>query len=60
MENKIEYIIKISGCARCGNVHEHLEVFSLNNPPDDYEYFSTCPETQQPILVKKIVEEETR
>lgn len=52
------FFMNLTGCARCEGHHPNLPVFALNNPPDDYKFFSTCPSTKQPILVKRIYSDE--
>ncbi len=46
----------VNNCQRCQDNHIDQEFTLLNNTVDDYHYFSICPYTNQPILLK--VEEE--
>ncbi len=48
--------VTINNCQRCQDIHIDQEFKLLDNPVDDYHYFSICPYTVQPILLK--VEEE--
>lgn len=49
--------INVSHCARCGSDHRNLEFRQFNNPvlSEDgirYEYWGTCPNTVEPILLR--------
>lgn len=47
----------VTGCARCGMEHKNLKFERLSNPADEWKWWSICPNTGQPILLK-IVEGE--
>lgn len=40
----------VDSCPRCGGEHEDLTMERLANPPEWFGWWSTCPETNQPIL----------
>lgn len=44
----------ITGCARCGMEHKYLKFERLDNPTDNYEWWSICPSTGQPILLSVV------
>jgi hypothetical protein len=39
-------------CQRCKGDHDSLSFFPLDNQPDHFTHFATCPTTLQPILVR--------
>lgn len=62
MNNKIklennQLITDVSNCARCGYNHKQLVFVKLINPMEDgWEYWSMCPELEEPILLKIVGE----
>ena len=53
-----EILVNVVKCARCGEDHEEKCFFPLNNPQDDWTYYSKCPNNGQPILLKIITDPE--
>lgn len=49
-------IQNVKGCARCGREHAGLRFGRLDNPADDWAYWSLCPERLQPILMRIVPE----
>lgn len=45
------FVQRVRGCARCGKEHPVLTFHKFTNKPGVYDYFSTCPETDEPILL---------
>lgn len=50
---------KTISCPRCGNTHEGLEFNEISNPDNEFDLWSTCPETGQPVLAVNGVENST-
>lgn len=50
-KNSIE-VDEILNCARCGRDHRNLNFKKFIVPIEEYTYWSTCPETGDPILMK--------
>ncbi|NRD80326.1 hypothetical protein HPT25_23675 [Bacillus sp. BRMEA1] len=46
-----EQIVKVINCRRCGQDHL-VEFKGLLNPFDDFNIWSICPKTNQPLLLK--------
>jgi len=44
----------VKKCARCGKNHFDLLFVALTNPQDGYEYFTMCPETNEPVLLRAV------
>ncbi len=54
---KSEFVTDISSCARCGKDHKYLVFRKFSESPIYiapyiYDYWSTCPTTGEPILLK--------
>lgn len=41
----------VNCCQRCGKDHSQLEFLPLNNAIDEWNWWTICPETKQPILL---------
>jgi len=42
-------------CPRCGELHEGLEIKTLNSvDPNPFDEWTTCPATGQPIFIRTI------
>lgn len=50
-EERKQIVVDVKGCARCWEDHSQLVFKALQNPPEEYQYFGTCPKTFQPILL---------
>ncbi|MFW6056851.1 MAG: hypothetical protein ACOC9B_06045 [Chloroflexota bacterium] len=54
-------VLDVGNCARCGKDHKGLAFHRLNRPFEEEEggwtFFAICPETNQPILMKDIYNE---
>lgn len=44
--------VDVNKCQRCGKDHSQLLFYPLANPADLYKWWSICPVTQQPLMVK--------
>lgn len=53
MSNKANKVrsTTITGCARCGQTHQNIEVREFTEPADKYTHFAICPSTNEPILI---------
>ncbi len=47
--------VDVRGCSRCGGAHDALRFEPLLNPDDVFEYWGSCPNTGQPILLRVVV-----
>lgn len=45
-------ILNVERCARCGQPHDDIWFFKLQNPPENLDHYATCPTSCQPILIK--------
>ena len=52
MEDMTNTQIDVRFCVCCGQDHNGLVVRTLSNAPDVFTYYTTCPTTGQPIIVK--------
>ena len=52
--------IDIRRCSRCGLNHSRLEVHDLSNPADEFKQWTTCPVTNQPILIRECSDDEVQ
>lgn len=50
-------IRNVEACPRCGQDHEDLETERLDNPPEWFGWWSTCPTTGQPVLTEVLAED---
>lgn len=50
---KSGFVGSVVGCARCGGKHEALVFYQFTRLPEPYQYFGTCPNTHEPILMAK-------
>lgn len=41
--------VTVRKCQRCNQDHESVTFRPLSNPVDDFCFWSTCPETYEPI-----------
>lgn len=44
--------ITVEVCPRCGQKHEHMYFNPFLNPPLQYQFYGTCVNTNQPVLVR--------
>jgi len=44
-------IIDLKKCTRCGKRHKNLEIHRFERPCLFFDFFGTCPETKEPILI---------
>jgi len=44
-------VVTVKGCARCGGVHRDLEFYRLGRPAKEFQWWSPCPKTGEPILM---------
>lgn len=49
--DKESKVVDLPACARCGEGHDKLLFKPLTNPLDNFEYWSLCPTTGEPILM---------
>lgn len=44
--------INVKDCPRCHKEHEHMYFNPFLNPPLQYQFYGTCVNTNQPVLVR--------
>lgn len=52
--NKIESVVNITKCARCGNDHNDVPRYNITNPTGLMDYWAICPDTLEPIIIRNI------
>lgn len=45
------FYVTIRDCARCGDNHDNLMFQRFQYPPDDFDAWGMCPDTNEPILM---------
>lgn len=45
-------ISELNNCARCGDNHKSICFYKFDNPVNDFTYWTMCPATNEPILLK--------
>ncbi len=43
--------VDVNDCQRCGHDHLHLVFKPLSNPVDKWNWWGTCPNKNEPILL---------
>jgi hypothetical protein len=49
-------ISELNNCARCGENHESICFYKLENPSDEWTHWAMCPTFAEPIMM--LVEDE--
>ena len=56
---RAKIVLDVRGCARCGDDHDGVKFYELTHPIGDYDLWAKCPENDEPILLKVIVDQES-
>ena len=51
-------ILDVKECSRCGNDHDGIKFYELSHPIGDYDLWAKCPEVDEPLLLKVVVDQE--
>lgn len=54
----VQLVVDIKQCQRCEEDHDDLVFKLLSNPVDDWNSWSICPKTQQPVLLRVVVKKD--
>jgi len=52
----ISAVVTVHNCQRCQQDHDNLVFLPLANPADEWDWYATCPTTNQPIWMHFVEE----